>query len=391
MPDVEKIRYHNEEFEMSDLTKIIFQGVEYKVGGGGSNLTFESLEMHKPPTITEYSIGENLSFDGMELYAIYTDGEINYMKDVSDIATPSIAEGTAVTEDMSEISFTYTDGKTDTASYTIDVFTGYSWARSTDDKIVEAMTKAYNNEIDLSEYFNAGDVREVTLTDGRKVHFELIANNDKIKAVASDTHGATEGKFLVILQECFQGTSEANYYGKRMGSSSTITMNELRIPQKAEGEFENYTLYDLLPTTIKTIFRLFEGQLYTRNGNYTLGNIYGNVHFTYPTIYWFNSTVGYRPSGYYDSRWISVSALGSSVKQSPVPEFAFVDDNSKKASYIAIADGESSSATWAYTTAYVNQEENQAYVGRGLSMIFTNNVSKTVQIDEVGVTFVGMI
>ena len=368
------------------------KGIIFKeISGSGTSLTYQSLEIHKLPSTLEYSVGDLLSFEGMELFALYTDGTDIYMKDVSDIATPSIAEGTAITEDMSEISFTYTDGKTDIVSYTIEVFTGYSWARSTDDKIVEAMTKAYNNEIDLSEYFNVGDVREVTLTDGRKVHFELIANNDKIKAVASDTHGATEGKFLVILQECFQGTSEANYYGLRMSSATSITMNELRIPKKAVGEFEDFAFYDLLPISIKTIFRLFQGQLYTRNGNYQLGNIYGNVHFTYPTISWFGSTVGYRPSGYYDSQWRYVNALGTSAKQNPVPVFAFVDDNSKKANYIAIADTETSGATWAYITAYVNQEENQAYVGRGLSMIFANNVSKTVSIDEVGVTFVGMI
>lgn len=98
------------------------KGIIFKeISGGGTSLIYQSLEMHKLPSTLEYSVGDLLSFEGMELYAIYTDGTDTYMKDVTDIATPSIAEGTPITEDMSEITFTYTDGKTDSVSYEISV------------------------------------------------------------------------------------------------------------------------------------------------------------------------------------------------------------------------------------------------------------------------------
>ena len=92
-----------------------------EVSGGGTSLTYQSLEMHTLPSTLDYSVGDLLSFDGMEIFALYSDGTDTYMKDVTDIATPSIAEGTPITEDMSEITFTYTDGKTDSVSYEISV------------------------------------------------------------------------------------------------------------------------------------------------------------------------------------------------------------------------------------------------------------------------------
>ena len=95
-----------------------------EVSGGGISLTYQSLEMHKLPSTLEYNVGDLLSFEGMELFALYTDGTDIYMKDVSDIATPSVAEGTAITEDMNEISFTYTDkGTTQRTSYDIIIHT----------------------------------------------------------------------------------------------------------------------------------------------------------------------------------------------------------------------------------------------------------------------------
>lgn len=361
-------------------------------GGGGADLEYQGLEMHHLPTKLEYDVGELLSFEGMELYALYLYNEETYMKDVSHDATASVPEGTAVTEDMTSITFTYTEqGLTYTVSYSIEVFSGYSWARNDDAKIVEAMTKAYNGEIDISEYFHAGDVREVELTDGRTIHLVLKANVNNIKATSTDSHGATNAKFLVTMQEYFQGYSEIYYYGQNAGISS---LGELRIPKKTERAWESYSFYDLIPTTLKPIFRLFGVTAYTTNGNYKLVSKTGNIHFAYYSGYWFGSTKGSKPSGYYNSTWYDSSTWGTSKTEDEIPEFVDIDDSSHKAKYIAGLFSESSDAANAYNTGYVGIEDNWCYVdfkkqqGR-LYKAQNNYVSVTV--NDLGVSFVGMI
>ena len=93
-----------------------------EVSGGGTSLTYQSLIMKTLPSTLDYSVGDLLSFDGMELYGIYSDGTDTFMKDVTDLATSSIAEGTEITENTpTTITFSYSDGATYTASYEITV------------------------------------------------------------------------------------------------------------------------------------------------------------------------------------------------------------------------------------------------------------------------------
>lgn len=371
---------------------VTFKLIDEGGGGGGADLEYQGLVMHRLPTKLEYDVGELLSFEGMELYALYLYNEETYMKDVSDDATASIPEGTAVTKDMTSITFTYTEqGLTYTVSYSIDVFSGYSWARNDDAKIVEAMTKAYNSEIDISEYFHAGDVREVELTDGRTIHLVLKANVNNIKATSTDSHGATNAKFLVTMQEYFQGYSEMYYYGRNTGIS---TLRELRIPKKTERDWETYSFYDLIPVTLKPIFRLFSATGYTTDGNYKLMARAGDVHFAYYNSYWFGSTRGSKPSGYYNSSWYDSTMWGSTKTEDEVPEFVDIDNVSHTAKYIAGFFTESSDAANAYNTGYIGVEDNWCYVdfkNQAGKLFKAQNNYVSVTVDDLGVSFVGMI
>lgn len=103
---------------------VTFKLIDEGGGGGGADLEYQGLQMHRLPTKLEYDVGELLSFEGMELYALYLYNEETYMKDVSHDATASVPEGTAVTEDMTSITFTYTDkGTTKETSYDIIIHT----------------------------------------------------------------------------------------------------------------------------------------------------------------------------------------------------------------------------------------------------------------------------
>lgn len=88
-------------------------------GTASKSLDYLSLSMISAPTKKQYAVGEPITYSGLLLYAYYS---MNFTRDVTNIAVPSIAEGTLATTDMSEITFTYADGGTSySVSYEIVV------------------------------------------------------------------------------------------------------------------------------------------------------------------------------------------------------------------------------------------------------------------------------
>jgi len=158
-----------------------------EVSGGGTSLVYQSLIMKTLPSTLEYSVGDLLSFDGMEIYALYSDGTDIYMKDVSDIATPSVAEGTAITEDMSEISFTYTDGKTDSVSYTIEVI-GLPQGYTKRNYIAENATTAFSLGICWNESYKVIiDIHLISATNNNGRTLLGAASSATVTATGSNT------------------------------------------------------------------------------------------------------------------------------------------------------------------------------------------------------------
>lgn len=88
----------------------------------GTSLVLESMSITSPATTNFFKVGDVFTISGLVLQASYED---NYYRDVTNLATPSIAVGhefTADDVDISEVTFTYTEGGvTVTTSYDITV------------------------------------------------------------------------------------------------------------------------------------------------------------------------------------------------------------------------------------------------------------------------------
>lgn len=239
-----------------------------EVSSGGTSLTYQSLEMHKLPSTLEYNVGDLLSFEGMELFALYTDGTDIYMKDVSDIATPSVAEGTAITEDMSEISFTYTDkGTTQRTSYDIIIHTTLK------DKPI------YNNGVygyeDITGKYDVNQRGSGTSSlDGDYVQVTTTAASSTWTLIFNYAFDLTDISYIKIEAICnsFAGVNLSETNGSYSGGTKTrwATVNGSNVTNQTYGtKFSSQTAVSFVIDV-----RDMTGEYYVRAGcnyNYSQG------------------------------------------------------------------------------------------------------------------------
>ena len=93
-----------------------------------------------------------------------------------------------------------------------------TWADGTDEEIAEALTKHYNDEIDLNDYWTVGDERVVHLSaiDGSSYSLEnqeaqnvtLVLLNVGGKELVTSINGHTECAFIVGQKDCLSDNGQ---------------------------------------------------------------------------------------------------------------------------------------------------------------------------------------
>ena len=145
-----------------------------------------------------------------------------------------------------------------------------TWADGTDEEIVEALEKHYNDEIDLTEYWAVGDERVVSLPQiaaGGYVN-ETQAAQDVIfiilnvggKELVTPINNHTTCAFIVGFKDCFKTTGVMFTGSSNYGWSSS-----------GRRSWCNSQLYNAIPSTLKPIFK--------QHNNY-VGNSYSATSST---------------------------------------------------------------------------------------------------------------
>lgn len=110
---------------------------------------------------------ENFTIEGLEVTAYYSDGTSQVVTNW----TSSIEDNTALDPGSHLVTITYTDdnGVTATEDYYVNVYqlNLVTWTDGSDDDIVAMIAAADANRLKLSDYWNIGDERKVTLDSSK--------------------------------------------------------------------------------------------------------------------------------------------------------------------------------------------------------------------------------
>ena len=140
------------------------------------------------------------------------------------------------------------------AKPTPHIYVPPTWSWGTDEEIVEALEKHYNDEIDLTEYWAVGDERKVTLSamssyspltdthSSQEVTLVLMGVGGK--TLNTSINGHTECVFIVGQKNCLATTGKFNNTATTTGWSSSNRR-----------KWCNNTYYNAIPETLRPIFK----------------------------------------------------------------------------------------------------------------------------------------
>lgn len=165
-----------------------------------------------------------------------------------------------------------------------------TWADGTDAEIAEALTRHYNDEIDLNDYWTVGDERVVHLSaltspvDNLETQPEqdvtLVLVNRGGRTLTTPINNHTECAFIVGMKDCLKNSgkivsrasSDTNGYGWHSGLSRWSWCN-------LEGSMYQNTIQPCFPQTLigifkkhinKTIYRYNQKTIYESNDIFSL-------------------------------------------------------------------------------------------------------------------------
>ena len=172
---------------------------------GALDIPTITLNISSLPTKTTYKTAQPLDLTGLEIIATTVDG---YTKNITNDCVYSPANGTPITDQDTGVTITYTYyGITYNTQFPITVLTIVTWADGTDEQIVNMINSHYAGEIDLTDYWNVGDVRKVNLSSvpgikSTEYHYaktnkNLVLMNAGGKELTTPINGHTECAFVV--------------------------------------------------------------------------------------------------------------------------------------------------------------------------------------------------
>lgn len=133
-----------------------------------------------------------------------------------------------------------------------------TWADGTDAEIAEALTRHYNNEIDLADYWTVGDERVVHLSAIASTSYvdtqpeqdiTLVLVNVGGRTLTTPINGHTECAFVVGQKDSlsgtglFRGSSSARYGWGNSGIRTWLNSNYINaFPATLSGIFKNHAI-----------------------------------------------------------------------------------------------------------------------------------------------------
>ena len=163
-----------------------------------------------------------------------------------------------------------------------EAYTPPEWSSGTDEEIITALEKHYNDEIDLTEYWSVGDERIIHLnamsaTNVGESHvaqdITMVLMNVGGKTLTTPINGHTECAFIVGQKDLLanNGTAEKGYM-----NSSSNTYGWYKMSRRT---WCNSTYKNAFPSTIVSIFKEHQNVTGTLDGT---GSTTSNDYFALP-------------------------------------------------------------------------------------------------------------
>ena len=245
---------------------------------GGGGITITSLTVSTMPTITEYLIGEEIDYTGLECEIVYSNGTVSYV-DKTDL-TFNIPEGTVLTQEQ-----TYTIvASFGTASTTFNVIakslTIVTWANGTDAEIMAMIDADRAGKIDLHDYWAVGDERVISLSAMSATYVGESHAAQNVTMVLVDAtctgftyttatkSGRTKPRFIVQQKDCL---NELGYMNASYTSTNGWSGSQRRT-------WCNATYKNAFPATIQNAFKQFTWKT-GRGGTYSSGVLTTDDYF----------------------------------------------------------------------------------------------------------------
>ena len=214
-----------------------------------------------PPTKTSYLIGETIDLTGIVVCAYFNNDAI---VDVTEqcVFTPSqgqLATGSVITATWEW----YATGDTFTATTPISVEV-VTWASGTDAQIATVLNAHYNGTIDLSDYWNIGDERTVTVSameadsplidEHGQQDVTFVLANVGGKELVTPINNVDTCAFVVVMKvplAADNGTNAQKGWLNADTSSPGVGWKD-----SDRRNWCNTVFYNALPSTTKALFKL---------------------------------------------------------------------------------------------------------------------------------------
>lgn len=221
------------------------------------------ITVSTPPTKTSYVVGELLDYTGMVVSALMSNGIDSTLVDVTDQCTITPSNGSVALETISSISIEWQDYKTlktFTTSQPLQI-TVASWSTGSDDDIQKMLNAHYNDLIDIHDYWNIGEEREIQIDmtnfswwtgyDNYE-RVELVLMGAEARTLSSPINGHTKGAFVVgykgVMYNTFEDINPTYDYSKFTKGWEDSAIRE----------FLNGTYFENLPIGIQAIAKYHE-------------------------------------------------------------------------------------------------------------------------------------
>lgn len=237
---------------------------------GGIKDPIASLEITTEPTKTRYVVGEQLNLTGIEVTAIYKNGN---RVNVTNACTFSPANGTALTSANKTVAISWKFGrKIYTAAQLLDVVSmSEFWEKGTDAEVVSMITAARNGQYKLSDYWKVGDKRTITLGTIEGVGGAAAVQNAQVDIVITEFGAKTlQNGTACLLQWDFASIPIAV-------PMRTTDTNSGGYESSLIASWLDSKVFTALPAWLKNVSKSFYAKTSAGSGSSTVNNKIHNL------------------------------------------------------------------------------------------------------------------
>ena len=257
-----------DETGQSIVTKL--QNIADAIDGTTGEKFPQRIVVSTPPTKVMYKPGDTVDLTGIQVSVVVSAIGGDPLYDITGQCVYSPANGATIQGTETAINISWTWGKTG------DVFTTsqpitivpvdiVSWASGTDEQIAAMLEAHYNGDIDITDYWNVGDERVVSLsamaaTGVSEAHsaqdVTLVLANEGGKILSSDQ--TTECAYVVALKKPLDpGTFDVSTGYSECGYMGASDSNAGWWKDCARRTWCNEVFKGAFPETLRGIFKQF--------------------------------------------------------------------------------------------------------------------------------------